>query len=303
MGPTDRLPNALAGLIAANYGLHVARSEGLEGGDEAIAWRAEAERPLLVHQSPTWRTAAEFAWVHALIACIAPALPEAVAPLRTHDGHTFIQHDDALVTLYPWVAGVHVDRADELQRKAAAELLARLHRTLLECSMPTRMPNPNDPWAGRAPTDPSELVDPDLDTWCAQLESRTDLTSGLVHGDYYRRNLLWADGRIVAVVDWHEARHDLLIREVASAVWEFSKDSSGRTLAVESAYDFLDCYRDAGGPAEVDGHELIVPLIRSRLREEARTSLGLAARGLPDTHSPYRDAVTSAFVALRKQSL
>jgi Ser/Thr protein kinase RdoA (MazF antagonist) len=298
-----RLPSSLVDLIARDYGLHVGASAALDGGDEAIAWRAEAEPAVLIHQSPTWRTADELSWVHELLVRLTPVFP-AVAPLPTRSGRTFVWHGSALITLYPWVEGTHVNRHDRTQREASAAMLARLHRVLLATSMPARpSPSPDAPWMARAPTEPIELVDPQLDRWHADLEDRPEFIRGLVHGDYYRRNLLWSGGRIAAVVDWHEARHGLLIAEVAGAAWEFGKDDSSKTLDAALSQAFLDRYRSAGGPAEVGNAELIVPLIRWRLREEARLSLALAGRGLPDVHRPYREAITAAFTGLRGRSL
>jgi hypothetical protein len=85
MRGSERLPESPVDLIATHYGLHVSTSSPVDGGDEAVAWRAAAEQPLLIHQSPSWRTADELGWVHELLAGVTPILPEAVGPLRTRD--------------------------------------------------------------------------------------------------------------------------------------------------------------------------------------------------------------------------
>ena len=297
------LPQALEELIAARYGRAVRPIASIAGGDEAVAWRVDGEEQLLVHQSPRWRTAEELAWVHELIAIVARDLPETVAPVRTRDGSTFVTYDTALITLYPFIEGEHLDRHDASQRDAAATLLARLHRVTFGCSMPPRpAPGPGALAVMTGPADPPELMDRDLDAQIAGLERRPDLAWGLIHGDFYRRNLIWSGGRIAAVVDWHEARHDALVGEVARAAWEFGKDAAGTHLIAKRARAFLERYRSAAGPAEVQDLRLLVPLIRSRLREEARLSLKLAARGLADD-TAYRAAVIASFVSLREQSL
>lgn len=299
-----KIPDALVTRIAEAYGYHVAAASAVAPSDEAVAWRAEAERSLFIHQSPPWRTRDELAWVHRLVARVAATLPEAVAPLPTRTGGAFVEHDGALVTLYPFVEGAHLDCEDATQREAAARLLARLHRVLLSCGAPPRpKPGPQSPWPAVARQSvPADLADAELDAWHARLLERPDLQRGLVHGDYYRRNLLWSDGGIVAVVDWHEAHHDLLAQEVASATWEMGKDAARRSFSVERARAFLDAYADAGEPADAHDAALIVPLIRWRLREEALFSLTLEARGLP-ADADYRSAVTAAFNALRSRSL
>ena len=99
-------------------------------------------------------------------------------------------------------------------------------------------------------------------------------------------------------MDWHEGRHDLLIAEVANAAWQFGKDASGRRPIAERVRSFLDDYAAAGGPAEAEMNAFIAPLVRWRLREEARLSLTLSARGLP-TDVRYREVLADAFRALR----
>lgn len=299
-----KIPAELIASIAHEYGFHVRDAAPVAPSDEAVAWRADGDRPLFIHQSPPWRTREELSWVHGLVARVARTFPQAVAPLTTTTGGTFFEHAGALITLYPFVPGSHLDREEAAHRKAAARLLAELHRVLLDCDAPPRpQPGPHSPWAAlpRQPV-PPELEDPELDVWRATLLRHADLSRGLVHGDYYRRNLLWSVDRVVGVVDWHEARHDLLLAEVASATWELSKDATSRSFSSERARAFLDAYAAADGPAEVRDRSLVVSLIRCRLREEALFSLVLEARGLP-ADVAYREAVTASFNALRSRSL
>ncbi len=302
MSAATAIPISLARTIATSYGVSLGEATPVEAGDEAITWRVEGQPPLLIHQSPRWRSVAELGWVHALVARVATHIPEAIPPLRNRDGHTFVEHEGTLVTMYPYIAGTHLDRDNPSHRDAAAAFLARLHGVLLTLATPPRpAPDPESPWAAVL-RDPRELADPALDEWHASLEQLAGLQRGLVHGDYYRRNLLWANGRIVAVVDWHEAHTDLLLAEVANAAWQFGKDPSGRDLATDRARSFLDRYADAGGVAEVTQRDLVLPLIRWRLREEVRLSDVLSARGFL-VDEPYREALIVAFSSLRDRSL
>lgn len=303
--PVDQtIPARLGACIAHDYGLRTRDVSPVAPSDEAVVWRAEGERPLLIHQSPMWRTSAELTWIHQLITLVARTVPESVVPLPTRSGATFVEHDGTLVTVYPFVDGVHLDRENAAQREAAARLLARVHRALLACDKPPRPEaGPHSPWAAATlRLVPPQLEDPELSDWHAALRQRGDLQRGLIHGDYYRRNLLWSDERIVAVVDWHEARQDLLLAEVAGATWELSKGPASRGFDVDRAQAFLNAYASAGGPADVADRSLIVPLIRWRLREEALLSLALEARGQP-TDLAYREAVTASFMSLRSRSL
>lgn len=294
------MPIALVGRIAQKYGLHIRSDSSIAPSDEAVGWRAEAERPLFIHQSPPWRTAEELTWIHTLVSQVARTFPLAIAPLATTSGATFLEHGGSFITVYPFVEGTHLDREDAVHREAAARRLAELHRVLRACEMPPRpQPGPRSPWGalGQQPM-PPELEDRELDAWHAALLQRTDLVRGPIHGDYYRRNMLWSDARVVAVVDWHEARHDVLVAEVASAAWEFSKDAMSRSFSRERARAFLDAYADAGGPADMRDRSLMIPLIRWRLRVESL----LESRGALADGS-YREAMAASFNALRSVSL
>lgn len=316
------IPGALVALIETAYGYHIRSASAVAPNDEAVAWRGVAERALFIHQSPSWRTRDELTWVHRLVTKVAPLLPEAIAPLQTKTATTFVEYGDAFVTLYPFVEGVHLDREDARQRDTAARFLARVHQALLRCEMPPRPEaRPHSSWRAvlaqamatqsdaRSPSrvllaapEAAELVDNELDAWHGALVRRSDLRRGLVHGDYYRRNVLWADDRVAALVDWHEAHHDLLVAEVAQATWEFSKGSDSRSFNRERARAFLDAYAEAGGPGRPHDRALVIPLIRWRLREEALLSLALEARQVP-VDTSYREAVTASFRSLRGRAL
>lgn len=118
----------LVARIEREYGFRIQAISKVAPSDEAAVWRAEAERPLLIHQSPPWRTGEELAWVHALVAQVAGTFPLAIAPLATTSGATFLEHGGSLITVYPFVEGTHLDREDAAQREAAARILAELPR-------------------------------------------------------------------------------------------------------------------------------------------------------------------------------
>lgn len=289
-------PNDLADAIRRSYGVVVTSLVRFDAGDEARTWRAIGERDLFVHESPAWRTEAELTWCHALLDLLAPRLPEAIRPIRTTRA-TFVRHEDRLITVYPWVEGAHLDRGDHGQRRAAAGLLARTHRELREIAMERRpLPHLSNP-SLTVFTVPSMFRDAELDAAHARIQ-RLGLERGLIHGDFYRRNLLWMSERIVALVDWHDAHEDLLVSELASAAWQFGKDASGTTAIPGRIRQFIADYLSAGGPAQASRPEVLVSLMRWRIRAEMRTSLALEARGVP-TDIAYRSVLAAAFQSLR----
>jgi Ser/Thr protein kinase RdoA (MazF antagonist) len=274
----------------------------VHGGDESLAWRATAgPRRLLLHLSPPWRQIEELGWVHALIGQFRERIP-AIPVLPATDGSTTAAIEGRLLSVYPFVEGAHLDREDPSQRVAAARLLAAMHRVQSSISVAPRPPSgPDAPANLQRPEDPPELVDTELDRWHAAVLS-AGLPRGLIHGDVYRRNLLWANGTIVAVVDWHDAHHDLIAREVAWSTWEFGKEENGRALRPDRPREFLSEYERAAGTLSAQERDSLVPLIRWRLREEVRRARAARMLGR-HWDEEYVAAHTAAFAALRGMSL
>ena len=99
------------------------------------------------------------------------------------------------------------------------------------------------------PADPNALHDPALDEWWASVGP--GLTRGPTHGDYYRRNLLCTGGRIVGVIDWHDASIRSLAVELAGATFELCR-SDEHVLQCDWADEFVASYRSAGGPVLIE---------------------------------------------------
>jgi Ser/Thr protein kinase RdoA (MazF antagonist) len=233
-----------------------------------------------------------------------PVIPAVIAPLKASNGSTLFVHHEHPVALFPYVDGHPVDREDPVQREAAARLLGQLHRAMLTFSVPEATPVRQVRDAPLRPrrADPAALDDAELDSWHAALMQRPSLfTSGPIHGDYYRRNLLVSHGVITAVLDWDDAHPDFLLHEVAWSAWEFGKTAAGDDWHPERARAFVDAYRVAGGPCQADEYNLLLPFIRWRLREEVRYNLAAAAAG--ERWDPeYVDTEISAFQRLHGQT-
>jgi Ser/Thr protein kinase RdoA (MazF antagonist) len=87
---------------------------------------------------------------------------------------------------------------------------------------------------------------------------------GVVHGDYYRRNLLCRDRRIVGVIDWHEADVRPLIAEVAFAAWEMAHDDDLRFLPDRARF-FVNAYANEG-PIKSWEYESLMPWMQAGLQ-------------------------------------
>jgi Ser/Thr protein kinase RdoA (MazF antagonist) len=206
------------------------------------------------------------------------------------------------VALFPYVAGAPLDRENPVLRQQAATFLAHLHTVLLSHTSDApdlqrnlllgALPFPPAP-------DPDVLVDQELDTWHTTiLQESADLRTGLIHGDYYRRNLLTQQTRIVALLDWDDLHTDFLMQEVAWASWEFGKTPARDDWHLDRVQAFLRNYRDAGGPCTLEEYAACVPFIRWRLRQELRRHFAAVANNLPG-EPEYAASAMHAFERLR----
>jgi len=296
------MTSALCTAIANRYHLSLSPARRLSGGEECEIWLAtSADGSFIVRISPGWRSLAQLGWTHRLMLSLCSLFPVVVAPLRAIDGSTLFLHDGRPVALFPFVEGTPLEREQPSQRRAAAELLAGLHRAMLADSAAPSQPQRYLTETSHLPglEDPEALIDPEFDAWHATLlQQPTALTCGPIHGDYYRRNLLVRDGMIKAVIDWDNAHPDFLMQEVAWSTWEFCQTSSGDDLHSDRACAFVQAYRDAGGPCKAEEYGLLIPFIRWRLREEIRFNLRAAAAG-QDWDPEYVNDELRAFERLR----
>lgn len=259
----------------------------LGGGHEAMVFRLEGKRrAIALHISPPWRTRAELEWVHDIAAAARRSVPQVVTPIRGPTG-TVIEWAGRCVTLFPFVAGGALDREDPALRAEAARLLAAIHRALVGWADGARPPT----GAGRPNlrTDVADLEDPGLDRWWETVRSG-GLVRGATHGDYYPGNVLCREGRVVGIVDWHEARVGALALELAGATFEFCRDDR-HVLLTRRAQAFVGAYREAGGPLPDREIAMLLPLMRWWVREDARTSLAWSA----ESANPYARKQVEAF--------
>jgi Ser/Thr protein kinase RdoA (MazF antagonist) len=229
------LPESLRDRLAESYGLRPTAADPVVGlGDEASVWRVDTEPRLIARVSPCSRDVDQLTEAYELAEALADRVPEVTAPVRTVDGAVVAGWEDRVVSVWPYIDGVFLDRHNRDQRTAAAGLLARLHRAGLDLLKVTgdRLPS------GR----------------------------GLVHGDFYSRNLLCRQDRIVGIIDWDDVRIERLDAELAWVTWELAKAPAGDALIDDRAIELVAAYVRAGGPAR-PGPDFI-PLIRERLAGE-----------------------------------
>ncbi|HYT73367.1 MAG TPA: phosphotransferase [Vicinamibacterales bacterium] len=244
-------------------------AEWLEGGDEALVLRVVTDLGAVVlHASPPWRTRKELEWVHAVVRHAHTRVPEVVTPFERF-GRTAFEWQGRLVAAFPFVAGEPFDRDDAVLRADAARLLALIHTALLDCPAgprpESRALNPVPP------ADLADLNDPALDAWWLAIRGQGFIVAP-THGDYYRRNLLCENRRIVGVIDWHDSSIRPAALELAGATFELCRNDE-HVLQFDRADTFIELYRAAGGPVANREVEFLLPLIRLWIRNDVRSSL------------------------------
>jgi Ser/Thr protein kinase RdoA (MazF antagonist) len=269
-----RLPSTPDGLleaVAARYdGAPFALLGRLSGGwanDVFLAESARGRVVVRVKHAPAER--ASVAWEHDLVGRLAAELPEVVVPLRARDGSTFFPFGGAAVWVLPYVDGRPAER--DAHRGEAARVLARLHRVGSRLDMP---PRPGCPGLG-------ELRSLDAATLRAEWRERVrrhheralallddlerrPLACGVVHGDFYRGNVLVRGDAVVGLIDWEEAHVAPLVVDLANAVWEFAKRKNLDDFDRGAGAIFVNAYRQARGPVPPHDDDLIAPLIHAR---------------------------------------
>lgn len=268
---------------------------------ESRAFRCRTPaRDVVVLIAPVWRTRAELAWVHDVWGHAGRELAEVLPPLA-HEGRTLVGLPGGrLGSAFPFVEGRPLDPTVPRLRVDAARALARIHLSLLGWpggqrpshgpDVPTHMRI--DATADETLTayDLPELRDDALDDW---LDEDRPVTTCITQGDYWAANILCSAERVVAVIDWHDARTVPCISELAWAAWNCTgRDCDGKFTA------FVREYVAAGGPVTTLEVAMAFLFLRVRLRDSARRALAL---GCPPDH-PYMRQRLSLFRELRHRT-
>ncbi|MFZ5508629.1 MAG: homoserine kinase [Pseudomonadota bacterium] len=168
------------------------------------------------------------------------------APIANRDNEylgTLKERPAVLVTRLP---GASMEAPDAAQCAATGAMLAHLH--LAGQSYGRHLANPRGPrwWRDTAArvlpfleADDAALLREELRF--QSLYRLPDAPRGVVHGDLFRDNVLFEDGRIGGVIDFYFAGHDVLLFDVAVTVndWCLAADGrldQARTLALLHAY-------------------------------------------------------------------
>jgi Ser/Thr protein kinase RdoA (MazF antagonist) len=245
--------------------------ERMEGGYANDLFRLEADgRSLVLRLMHPPVDADDIAWEHRLVRLLAKRMPEVHAPIATPAGETIVPFGDRLGWLVPFVGAEPADPGRPVHRVEAARALGRLHRAgsgldlpprpclrpLAELEWPPlRIPSQLQAWRATITTVGAWAV-----SFVSELADRRQLPWTLVHGDFFPGNLLVADDRAAAIIDWEEAQVDWATWDLASAIGSFCR--VGDNLDGKASRAFVSGYRDAGGTAAPRDDDLLIPLVK-----------------------------------------
>lgn len=199
------------------FGIDVERVEPLDAGSVNSNFRLECRDGRLVfariyeEQQPP----GAIAELRLLRELSALGIPTAT-PLRRLDGSDVALHENKPLSVYPWVEGQHLcnQMVTEQHASRLGETLARVHLTSSGLSaIPSGRFDTSDiekrlDWISRQQVGFGSDVAHIRERLAYYTERRQDavLPTGLIHGDLFRDNVLWAgDDEIVALLDFESA--------------------------------------------------------------------------------------------------
>lgn len=218
----------LTAVLAEHWDLTVQEVPRLTLSDRnAIAWVRTDRGPLIVKLSCAQERFAHLATTTRLLTDLASRGIPVPAPLPGRDGCVRLEVDGPSLpfslAVLPEVRGTWLDVADLDAVRAAGACFAALHAALtnvgaagLSSKAPSPLPGRVSTWLtdrdpGRAPAASARLAE-----LVADLPAPSDPPQP-IHGDFRAANILVADGRIAAVLDFDEVRLDHRVADLAQA--------------------------------------------------------------------------------------
>ncbi|MER7560268.1 phosphotransferase [Nocardioides sp. NPDC126508] len=178
----------LTGVLAEHWGLRAEGCERLVISDaNCLAWITVEGRRMIAKWSIRPAVFARLAAIAGLTVWLAERGIPVSAPRAARDGRVQVEVDGVSLGLQHVVDGELLDITDPAQIRAAGEMLARMHAEMAD-------------YPGTIPTDEPPAPG-----------------TQLVGNDFRAANILWAEGRITAVLDLEEATYRRRVDDLAQA--------------------------------------------------------------------------------------
>jgi homoserine kinase type II len=178
----------------------------------------------------------DIVWEAELVRYLAGAGLETPRTLSTTTGEPCYRFGAQWISMFPWVAGHHLERADVgvLETRSLGAALASLHVCAMDSQLPTRrgiytFENIVERYQGfRLCDDKVSRIDSllaDEIAFHSQLD-RLPRFPGIIHGDLFRDNVLFDEGGISALLDFEQASHGDCLYDLAVCInaWCFKED-------------------------------------------------------------------------------
>ena len=218
------------------------------------------------------------------------------------DGRTFLQLRDGLYELFEFAAGQPYHRTPDEARDAGATL-ARFHRALGEMAVDWRSMSgdyhdasgvrtglcqigstlsAHDSFTGKD-AELAPLVQVFLERYDAAAKEADSagidqLEPAIVHADWHPGNMMFRDGRVIAVIDYDSVRQSRRVADVANGALQFSMTGSGDPsdwpdhLDEARLIEFLIGYESVDSLTEIE-RRCIIPLMAESLIAECVPSI------------------------------
>lgn len=233
MGTFTRLDDAEVAQIAAAFGLGAVRAvRAIAAGTINSNYEVTAESGVVFVRVNEGKAEADVAWEAQLVAALADRGVITPAPRLALDGRPYAPLGGKFVSVFGWREGRHLEPHEITPGLASTfgAALAQLHVAGLAL--------PED-WRRGSIYDHAHLVgrferfaglaDPELQPAIAILGEelayakdmvvvRRRATQGIIHGDLFRDNVLWAGDQISAILDFEQASGGSLAYDLAVCI-------------------------------------------------------------------------------------
>jgi Ser/Thr protein kinase RdoA (MazF antagonist) len=218
------------------------------------------------------------------------------------DGRTFLQLRDGVYELFEFAAGQPYHRTPDEARDAGATL-ARFHQALADLATDWRSISgdyhdaagvrtglcrigstlsAHDSFTGEeaqlAPLVQFFLERYDAAAREAESAGIVQLEPAIVHADWHPGNMMFRDGRVIAVIDYDSVRQSRRVSDIANGTMQFAMTGSGDPSSWPDHLDearmieFLVGYESVDPLAEIE-HRCIAPLMAESLIAECVPSI------------------------------
>ncbi|HEY5937624.1 MAG TPA: homoserine kinase [Kofleriaceae bacterium] len=235
MGVFTRLGEAELGEITEAFGLgQVVRFAPIAAGTINSNFSLETDAGRYFVRVNEGKAEADVAWEARLVEALAAAGVVTPPPVLARDGRPYapLAGTRKWTSVFPWRAGHHL-AASEVTEATARELgqrFAEFHRAGLALPVAwrrgsiydhdhlvarfTRISQHTDPALRRA----IEIVGDEMAFIADHAAIRRRAPTGIIHGDLFRDNVLWDDGRVVAILDFEQASGGSLAYDLAVCI-------------------------------------------------------------------------------------